>query len=357
MNRKCDNMKVKIDKHKLTNDKLLVYNKPKKVYIPLISGNDTNITILVKKGEYVYKGSIIGKRKGDFRIPIHSSVNGTVLDFEEKTCFNGEKVKCVVIENDFKEKIEQKLSVKRSINKYTKEEFLNLLMENGIVGLGGAGFPTYVKYEPKNIYAHNIGLGKFYLSEDIIKNINSITKITQLPYNTNFKIYNGFYFTGNDYDNPKIGDQKLSYSYIPSGIKLSIIAKQSGNHLENMNSKYGDFSIVMNGEKDLKTMISDYKKNLTNNTWLIRGISLLFLFLGLNLIIQPIVNLGNTIPILGELTQMAAFASTLIITIALGTLIISLAWLLFRPEIAIPLIIISILTIISLKKRKRVIIN
>ena len=217
--------------------------------------------------------------------------------------------------------------------------------------------PKKMKYEPKNIYAHNIGLGKFYLSKEIIKNINSISKITQLPYNSNFKIYNGFYFTGNDYDNPKIGDQKLSYSYIPSGIKLSIIAKQSGNHLENMNSKYGDFSIVMNGEKDLKTMISDYKKNLTNNTWLIRGISLLFLFLGLNLIIQPIVNLGNTIPILGELTQMAAFASTLIITIALGTLIISLAWLLFRPEIAIPLIIISILTIISLKKRKRVIIN
>lgn len=217
--------------------------------------------------------------------------------------------------------------------------------------------PKKMKYEPKNIYAHNIGLGKFYLSEEIIKNINSISKITQLPYNSTFKIYNGFYFTGNDYDNPKIGDQKLSYSYIPSGIKLSIIAKQSGNHLENMNSKYGNFSIVMNGEKDLKTMISDYKKNLTNNTWLIRGISLLFLFLGLNLIIQPIVNLGSTIPILGELTQMAAFASTLIITIALGTLIIASAWLLFRPEIAIPLIIISILTIISLKKRKRVIIN
>ena len=144
-------MKVKIDKHKLTDDKILVYNKPKKIYIPLISGNDTNITILVKKGEYVYKGSIIAKRKGDFRIPIHSSVSGTIIDFEEKICFNGEKVKCVVIENDFKEKIEQKLSVKRNINKYTKEEFIERLMENGIIGLGGAGFPTYVKYEPKNI--------------------------------------------------------------------------------------------------------------------------------------------------------------------------------------------------------------
>ena len=144
-------MKVKIPKNRLTNEHLIVYNKPKKVYIPLISGNDTNITILVKKGEYVYKGGIIGKRKGDFRIPIHSSISGTVLDFEERICFNGNKVKCVVIENDFKEKIEQKLTVKRSINKYTKEEFIERLMECGIIGLGGAGFPTYVKYEPKNI--------------------------------------------------------------------------------------------------------------------------------------------------------------------------------------------------------------
>ena len=144
-------MKVKIDKHKLTNDELIIYNKPKIVYIPLISGEDTDITILANKGEYVYKGSIVGKRKGDFRIPIHSSVSGTVLDFEEKTCFNGKKVKCVVIENDFKEKIEQKVSVKRSINKYSKDEFIELLKENGIIGLGGAGFPTYVKYEPKKI--------------------------------------------------------------------------------------------------------------------------------------------------------------------------------------------------------------
>lgn len=216
--------------------------------------------------------------------------------------------------------------------------------------------PKKMKYEPKNLYAHNIGLGKFYLSEDIIKNINSITKITQLPYNSNYKIYNGFYFTGSDYDNPQIGDQKLIYSYIPSGITLSIIAKQSGNHLETMNSKYGDFSIVMNGTKDLKTMIYDYKKDLSNSTWLIRCISLLFMFLGLNLLIQPLVNLGNSIPVLGELTQMAALMSTIIITISLGTLLISLAWLVFRPEIAIPLIIISILTLISLKKKKKVII-
>lgn len=137
-------MKVKLEKNKLTDDAINIYNKPKYVYVPLISGNDSDITILVKKGEYVSKGSIIGKRKGNFRIPLHSSVSGTVIDFEEHTAFNNQKVKCVVIENDFKEKISDK---PKKQSRYSKSEFVELLRENGIVGMGGSGFPTYVKYD------------------------------------------------------------------------------------------------------------------------------------------------------------------------------------------------------------------
>ena len=136
-------MKVKVSKKKIIQDDLLIFNKPKKVYIPLVSGNDTDITILVKKGEYVYKGSIVAKRKGDFRIPIHSSVSGTVVDFIEKTSFDGAKVKCIVIENDYKEKIEVPSVLKKDINKYTKDEFIKNIKENGVVGLGGAGFPIW----------------------------------------------------------------------------------------------------------------------------------------------------------------------------------------------------------------------
>ena len=126
-------------------EKIGVYNKMKYVYIPLISGNDTNITVSVKKGDYVYKGSIVGKRKGNFRIPIHSSISGTVIDYEEKYVSNGKKVKCVVIENDFLDALEKEYE-NNDITKYTKKEFLKTLQDCGIVGLGGSGFPTYVKY-------------------------------------------------------------------------------------------------------------------------------------------------------------------------------------------------------------------
>ena len=126
-------------------NKIGIYNKMKYVYIPLISGNDTNITVAVKKGDYVYKGSVIGKRKGNLRIPIHSSVSGTVIDYEEKYCSNGKKVKCIVIENDFLDAIEKEYE-DNDITKYTKKQFVKTLQECGIVGLGGSGFPTYVKY-------------------------------------------------------------------------------------------------------------------------------------------------------------------------------------------------------------------
>lgn len=126
-------------------NKIGVYNKMKYVYIPLISGNDTNITVAVKKGDYVYKGSVIGKRKGNLRIPIHSSVSGTVIDYEEKYASNGKKVKCIVIENDFLDALENEYE-NNDITKYTKKQFIKTIQECGIVGLGGSGFPTYVKY-------------------------------------------------------------------------------------------------------------------------------------------------------------------------------------------------------------------
>ncbi len=266
-------MKVKIDKHKLTKEELIVYNKPKKVYIPLISGNDTNITILVNKGEYVYKGSIIGKRKGDFRIPIHSSVSGTVLDFEERTCFNGEKVKCVVIENDFKEKIEQKLSIKKTINKYSKEEFLELLKENGIVGMGGAGFPTYVKYEASSIDTLIVNavecepyiMADYALAktkcEEILETIDAILEINKIKEaiiaikkeNIELKqIFDNFIGT---YLKIKI---KLVPNIYPMGWEKTLVKQVTGKDYDNLPSEEG---IIVNNISTIYAIYEALKYN------------------------------------------------------------------------------------------------
>lgn len=189
-------LSVKLHKRKKmsSREQLSVYHKPAYVYIPLISQNDDNVTLLAKKGDYVYKGSIIARRKGNFRIPIHSSVSGTVTGFEEKYYVNGKLEKCIVIENDYKEKYQVNKGVKRNLTKYTKEQFLELLKECGVVGLGGSGFPTYVKYNGKKkikTLIINAIESEPYITcdsklasdkcEEILEAIDAIMEINQIP--------------------------------------------------------------------------------------------------------------------------------------------------------------------------------
>ena len=135
-----DNKKISIK------NKIEIFNKPKKVYIPLINGNDRDVTVLCKKGDIVSIGDMIAKTKGDLRIPILSSVNGKIIDFVDKTYLDGKSVKCVLIENNFDGELNTKIINK----KYTKKEFISKLQEKGIIGMGGASFPTYAKYDIEN---------------------------------------------------------------------------------------------------------------------------------------------------------------------------------------------------------------
>lgn len=138
-------IKLKGNKELSINDEKNSYLKPKYVYIPLICSNDTDITIILKKGDYVYKGQIIGHSKGNFSTNIISSVSGFVSDFTDKTYLNNKMVKCCVIENDYKE-AEKNKDIRDKINDISKTDFIDIIKKCGIIGMGGAGFPTYIKY-------------------------------------------------------------------------------------------------------------------------------------------------------------------------------------------------------------------
>ena len=157
------------------------YMRPKFVYIPLISGGDTNITELVQKGDYVNKGSIVARRKGTFKIPLVSSVSGTVVGFEEHLCYTGKMVKCIKIENDFKDS-ELNIKKNRKLSNISKKEFIELIKEKGIIGMGGAGFPTYAKYDSKrkiNVLIVNAVECEPYITADQILSLNFSEEILE----------------------------------------------------------------------------------------------------------------------------------------------------------------------------------
>ena len=103
---------------------------------------------IVAVGDHVLKGQKIAEAGGFVSSPIYASVSGTVKAIEPHFNPTGAKVNCIVIENDgLYEEVEY--GPMKPLEEMTKEEILNAIGEAGIVGMGGAGFPTRVKLSPK----------------------------------------------------------------------------------------------------------------------------------------------------------------------------------------------------------------
>ena len=105
---------------------------------------------LVAKGDHVLKGQIIAEAGGFISANVLSSVSGTVKGIESKLVANGAMVQSILVENDGEEEAIEGFGTDRDATKLSKEEIRKIVKDAGIVGLGGAGFPTHVKLTPKD---------------------------------------------------------------------------------------------------------------------------------------------------------------------------------------------------------------
>ncbi len=103
---------------------------------------------LVKKGDRVLIGQLIGEPNGYVSVPIHSTVSGTVKAVEDRLVPNGNKVLSVVIERDELCEEDPALGKVLDYKAMTHEEIIEVVKNAGLVGMGGAGFPTYIKLTP-----------------------------------------------------------------------------------------------------------------------------------------------------------------------------------------------------------------
>ena len=102
----------------------------------------------VKKDDTVLAGQKIADAGGFVSVPLHASVSGTVKGIEKRLNATGSMVDCIVIEND--QQYQETEFQEARLEDLTKEEILNRIKEGGVVGMGGAGFPTHVKLAPKD---------------------------------------------------------------------------------------------------------------------------------------------------------------------------------------------------------------
>ena len=103
---------------------------------------------VVAVGDTVLKGQVIAEAGGFVSAPIHASVSGTIKAIEPRRVAVGDMVKSIIIENDG-EYNEVEYTVVDDVTTLSKEEIIAKVKNAGIVGMGGAGFPTHVKLSPK----------------------------------------------------------------------------------------------------------------------------------------------------------------------------------------------------------------
>ena len=130
----------------------LRYVDPEKVFIHLQNGRCKTYDLNVKEGDYVKLGEVIGIRHGGFyEQPVHSTVSGVIGPITKKFHRTGRKVDCIEIRNDFKDTYHPSIVDRPDniIEQLTQDEMVEIVKEKSLVGLGGSGFPSYIKLATK----------------------------------------------------------------------------------------------------------------------------------------------------------------------------------------------------------------
>lgn len=127
--------------------KIIKCPAPDFAYLPLSMHIGAPAQPIVKLGDKVKMGQVIAKAGGFVSSNIHASVSGMVTGFQKRYLPNGMMSNCVVIKNDGLDTLSEDIKP-REENEITPDLIRKLLQEKGIVGMGGATFPTHVKYAP-----------------------------------------------------------------------------------------------------------------------------------------------------------------------------------------------------------------
>ena len=126
---------------------LVRFPEPKTVVIPLNMHLGTPAKAIIAVGDTVKVGQKIGAETGTLSAAVHSSVSGKVLAIEERPHSNCGSCLSIVIESDGKNTVHESVKPNKDLAELTGAEIIEIVKNAGIVGMGGAGFPTHVKLQ------------------------------------------------------------------------------------------------------------------------------------------------------------------------------------------------------------------
>ncbi|MFT7086710.1 MAG: hypothetical protein ACJAZX_000123 [Rickettsiales bacterium] len=210
--------------------------------------------------------------------------------------------------------------------------------------------PAYMPVKSLIDVAKNIKIGEFKLSKIFVDKLNQyyeypVTKEIYESMSADSKgkfILDGdqLYSGQGDSSNPQIGDIKINYQIIYP-YEVTLIGKQERGGIVAFQDESGSISLISEGYVGSETMFKEAAQSNNIQTWLIRIGSFILMNIAIGVILRPIRVLADVLPFLGKIIGFGTKTIALIISIILTLLTISIAWIFYRPLLAIVLIAIS----------------
>lgn len=212
-------------------------------------------------------------------------------------------------------------------------EFGEFTLENNIV----QHFTSYEGFSLKGI-----DLTEYMNAKVITEKDNSLDKGNSIQ-----KLYFGY---GSN-QNPALGDYKVSFQFIEIG-DYSIIAKQTGDSFESYETSTGSTILLINeGKVSAKKMFDQAQGNNTILTWILRGVGIFMMYLGIMMMFNIVTTIANIIPFLGTLVNLGVSLFAGIISFALSLITIALAWIFYRPVLGAIILVAAVGIILFFYKR------
>ena len=171
---------------------------PEQVLIPVVLHIGAPCEPVVNVGDHVNLGQLVAKATAAVSADIHASVSGTVVAIEPRLHANGKMVQTIVIDNDMQDTVDESVVPHTAEVEADPKALTEIVRKAGIVGMGGAAFPTAVKIssglgkvdniiinaaecEPYITADHRIMLEH---PEEVLSGVRMLTKLFDLPYAT-----------------------------------------------------------------------------------------------------------------------------------------------------------------------------
>jgi len=197
------------------------------------------------------------------------------------------------------------------------------------------------------VVAPEASLGQYKLNQQQVSSIGGSVSVPELPEELSdsvgdYKLISGSYYPY-DYDpaNPRVGDVKITFSYVPSGAEVSVMGQQrSNNTISKVSTDNGDIYLQYDGNMSKNEMLHKFKRANTMMTNVFRLLGWLMMFMGLKMLADPLVALAKVLPFLANIVSFITGVVFFFLSVMLSLLTIAIAWLAYRPVLSIVLFIV-----------------